>query len=251
MFFTCENLSVEIVDVLEFYHENTHNVGNRRFNSLSLRLSADTEIISGGTSRHISENTIGFFPSHRSYKRVSKNEHLISINFILYNQSFDELEFLKPKNAGELSRLFIGILEISRQKSCGYRYEQLKIFYEIMRFLYIETVSDTINPQDEDMNDIKKYIDSNFCEPSLSVADLARSVYMSEVTFRKKFHAAFGKPPKQYIIDKRIEYAISLLYSQNLKISEIAKLTGFTNEKYFSTLFRRRYSMPPSQYAKK
>ena len=44
MFFEEENLAVEILDVLEFYHDNVHNVGNRPFHALSYRIEADTHI---------------------------------------------------------------------------------------------------------------------------------------------------------------------------------------------------------------
>ena len=62
MFFEEENLAVEIFDVLEFYHDNVHNVGNRPFHALSYRIEADTHISTATQRFHAKGGSLMYFP---------------------------------------------------------------------------------------------------------------------------------------------------------------------------------------------
>ena len=62
MFFEEENLAVEILDVLEFYHDNVHNVGNRPFHALSYRIEADTHISTATQRFHAKGGSLMYFP---------------------------------------------------------------------------------------------------------------------------------------------------------------------------------------------
>ena len=91
-------------------------------------------------------------------------------------------------------------------------------------------------------------IEQNFNLPCLNVSDLADSCGMSEVYFRKIFIKRFGVSPKEYIIQKRMEYAQRLLLSGEFKMAEIAELCGYTEPCHFSREFKKRFGVSPKKY---
>ncbi|MBE6591666.1 MAG: helix-turn-helix transcriptional regulator, partial [Ruminococcaceae bacterium] len=73
---------------------------------------------------------------------------------------------------------------------------------------------------------------------------------VSEVYFRKLFLNSFGVSPKEYMIQKRMDYAKNLLKSGDFSISEIATLCGYTESCHFSREFSKREGISPNQYGK-
>ncbi len=51
-----------------------------------------------------------------------------------------------------------------------------------------------------------------------------------------------------YINKFRIERATQLLTQTDLSIMEIADMTGFNNQRYFSTVFKQTIGSSPSKY---
>lgn len=246
MFFNCGDMAVEIVDVIEFYHENTHKVGRRSWCSLSFRITADTIISTESGKMHATDGTLGFFPAQCPYKRVSKNEHMIVVNFKLYNRLFDAIELFQPEKAIDIAALFKKMVQISTEKRSGYKYRLMQYFYKIL-----ELAAKNFDEPDKEgkiNEEIKKALYENYRNPDFSVSKLAKILYMSEVTLRKYVHELFGKSPQQLITDIRMEYAASLLNSKEFKVFEVAEMSGFTSEKYFGTLFKKRFGVTPAKY---
>jgi len=94
-------------------------------------------------------------------------------------------------------------------------------------------------------------IDSCFAENDLSISHLAALCGISEVYFRKLFLNTHGISPKEYIIQKRIEYAKTLLASGGFSVSEVGYLCGYAEPCHFSREFLRRVGITPSQYPAK
>ena len=93
-------------------------------------------------------------------------------------------------------------------------------------------------------------IQENFRQ-DLSVEKLAESIGMSVSYFRRLFHEAYGCAPMQYIINLRIENARDLLLSGEVNVTEAARLSGFEDIYYFSTLFKRKTGSTPMELLRK
>lgn len=93
-----------------------------------------------------------------------------------------------------------------------------------------------------------KAIEDGFTREDISVSSLAALCGISEVYFRRLFLAAFGVSPKEYIIQKRIEYAKSLLMSGDFSVSEVAIITGYSEPCHFSRQFSKCVGISPKQY---
>lgn len=92
-------------------------------------------------------------------------------------------------------------------------------------------------------------LQQSFTEADLNVSALAALCGISEVYFRKLFRNSFGVSPKEYLIQKRIDYAKTLLQSGNFSVSAVAELCGYGELSRFSRAFATREGIAPSQYA--
>ena len=89
-----------------------------------------------------------------------------------------------------------------------------------------------------------------FTQNGLTVCELAAMCEISEVYFRRLFLNAFGISPKEYIIQKRIEYAKDLLLSGDFSVLEVSKMCGYTEPCHFSREFSKRVGASPNQYTR-
>lgn len=96
---------------------------------------------------------------------------------------------------------------------------------------------------------IKKYIDVHYAE-NLTLDTLSEFTYMNKYYLSHVFKESFGKSPIDYLIDKRIETAKTLLRTTEYSISKISELVGYNSQSYFSQLFKKRVDNTPSGYRK-
>lgn len=93
-------------------------------------------------------------------------------------------------------------------------------------------------------------INSDFTKNDLSVKDLADICGISEAYFHRIFTEKFGISPKEYIINRRIEYAKKLLLSKQFSVGEIAEMCGYSEPCHFSREFSKRTGVSPNKYIK-
>jgi AraC family transcriptional regulator of arabinose operon len=85
-------------------------------------------------------------------------------------------------------------------------------------------------------------------ERHITVDALSREVGMSRSRFTVLFTEQMAMSPQAYIETVRLDRAAQFLRMSRWTMSQIAERTGFTNAYYFSTRFRRRHGVPPTQY---
>ena len=95
------------------------------------------------------------------------------------------------------------------------------------------------------------YVDVNFNNQNLCLTSAADYLETSIYVVSRLFKEATGKGFKEYITDKRLEYARELLQTTTYTVAEISTMSGFENTVYFSTVFKTKYGLPPTQYRKK
>jgi transcriptional regulator GlxA family with amidase domain len=77
---------------------------------------------------------------------------------------------------------------------------------------------------------------------------LARQLKVGYRWFRHVFGQQTGFSPRQNILELRLAHARTLLAQSALKIKEIADLSGFVNEHYFSRIFKARAGLTPNEW---
>ena len=81
----------------------------------------------------------------------------------------------------------------------------------------------------------------------LCVDEIAANAGLSKFYFLREFKRITGYTPTHYLNTIRCEYARNLLESGQYSVKEIAFLCGFTNNSYFSNVFRQHTGLLPSQ----
>lgn len=85
-------------------------------------------------------------------------------------------------------------------------------------------------------------------DSEISLDTLARRANMSVSQFMKCFTATFRTTPYQYVLDRRISRAKTLLSTTALSITEIASTVGFSSPSHFATTFKGRVGITPSSF---
>ena len=105
-------------------------------------------------------------------------------------------------------------------------------------------------PADSGILQVKKYIDLNYTDSSLTL----KSVSMAFGYSPKYVSAAFMKlvmcPFSGYLNGLRMKHAAELLESGVYNISETASECGFRDALYFSKAFKKAFGVSPKQYRK-
>ncbi|MGH6763026.1 MAG: helix-turn-helix domain-containing protein [Phyllobacterium sp.] len=93
---------------------------------------------------------------------------------------------------------------------------------------------------------VREYLEENFTR-KLAVMELAAISGLSPGRFIPAFTRTFGQTPHQYVINLRLNFAEALLLDGNLKISEIAYLSGFSSQSHLTALLRNSKGITPAQ----
>ena len=93
----------------------------------------------------------------------------------------------------------------------------------------------------------KDLVDRAYAEP-LDVAALARHAHTSPWHFSRRFKAAFGETPHQYVVSRRVERAQELLRNTDTSVTDICLEVGFQSLGSFSSAFHRIAGMTPTAY---
>jgi AraC family transcriptional regulator len=91
------------------------------------------------------------------------------------------------------------------------------------------------------------YIDAHLAH-ELSVTELAAVAQTSPDHFARLFRQATGQTPHRYVIMCRIERAKRLLTETASPIVEIGHQVGFTDQSYFTAVFRKYVATTPNTY---
>jgi AraC-like DNA-binding protein len=94
---------------------------------------------------------------------------------------------------------------------------------------------------------VRDRIDREYAQP-LDVEALGRAVGMSAGHLSRQFKAAYGEPPYNYLMTRRIERAMALLRRGDLSVTEVCFEVGFSSLGTFSSRFAQLVGMPPSVY---
>lgn len=98
----------------------------------------------------------------------------------------------------------------------------------------------------ERFNTVRQYIENHYAE-SISNAQLAELIHLSEDRFNHLFKECMGISPLQYMNDIRLKKAVQLLKAGEYSSTEVAEMVGFTDYNHFGRLFRRTYGCTPTK----
>ncbi len=98
--------------------------------------------------------------------------------------------------------------------------------------------------------DCQIWIASHYAVTS-PVAQMAERSGLPERSFKRRFHAATGMSPLEYVHTLRLEEAKHMLERETCSIEAIANEVGYEDAGFFSRLFRRHVGLTPAAYRKR
>jgi transcriptional regulator GlxA family with amidase domain len=100
---------------------------------------------------------------------------------------------------------------------------------------------------DEAIRGAEHILQSRFRD-EVSIDDLAQTAAMSPRNFLRRFKAATGRLPGDYLRAVRVESAKAMLECDRASIQSVASAVGYEDVSFFRTLFKRTTGMTPAEY---
>lgn len=96
---------------------------------------------------------------------------------------------------------------------------------------------------------VKDFITAN-SQSDHSLIELAHYAGTNEFTLKKGFKELFGTTVFGFWNDLKMEEARKMILEKEMNISEVADAVGYKNSRHFSTAFKRKFGIIPSQLKK-
>ncbi len=128
------------------------------------------------------------------------------------------------------------------------RQAQRNFFHEIRNLTEPVSFSDQQKVHsDEAIVQAQIWMQDNLSK-QLSVPELAAQLGITTRTFNRRFMAAVGKTPGDYLTEVRMTFACDLLKNSDLSILEVAGYSGYNDASWFSTRFKQWSGNSPKEY---
>ena len=98
------------------------------------------------------------------------------------------------------------------------------------------------------IDEITQFVKEHISDTSLSSKDLYEAMGMSRSSFYHKLKSLIDISPNEFIRTIRLKTGRELLLKQNYNVSEVAYNVGFSDAKYFGTLFKKYFGQSPSTF---
>jgi transcriptional regulator GlxA family with amidase domain len=100
---------------------------------------------------------------------------------------------------------------------------------------------------DEDITQIQIWLQDNY-HRNIVMAQLEEKFGMSTRTLNRRFKAAVGISPLDFLQEVRVNIAKDLLKTSNLSIGEIVDKVGYQDVGFFTDLFKKHLAATPMAY---
>ena len=96
-----------------------------------------------------------------------------------------------------------------------------------------------------------QYIEKSYGDPSIRVAEIAKTVNVERGYLYTLFMKNLGLSPQEYLLKFRLTKATDLLNHTELPIDKIATECGYQDPATFSKAFRKMFDIPPGRFRKR
>lgn len=153
--------------------------------------------------------------------------------------------FFESENCATVFNKILSVSTMSNNRECYL----CGCIAELLALLFQED-SSPLSTAAQCMEQAKSCIESEYMSPTLTVALIAERLHLNRSYFSTAFRRYTGVSPQQYLNAYRLERAASLLKRGGMTLSQISYATGYADFCNFSRMFKRRFGVSPSQYAK-
>lgn len=98
------------------------------------------------------------------------------------------------------------------------------------------------------VSQVKELIEKNLGDEEFNLETASAMLYFSHNYVRQIFKQITGESFMEYLIRRRMEMARELLKNESYKIQDVASQTGYSNQRYFASCFKKYYGYTPTEY---
>lgn len=99
----------------------------------------------------------------------------------------------------------------------------------------------------ENLKTVIDYMNENYAA-GVSCSELSKLIKMDKYGFIRAFKKQTNKTPYEYLLDLKIEKAKKMLKDGKYSITEISMMCGFSSHSHFTTTFRKKIGISPTEY---
>lgn len=148
-------------------------------------------------------------------------------------------------------RFFIEIHDLLSQlkaENTGVTMQRIScLLFEMLAELKRDTFFAPMKPKISTAEAIKTYIDNNIYN-NISLDVMTDQFGITKMHIIRVFKKEYGTTPMQYLIEKKISIAKSLLSGTVMPIKEISALLQYSNTQHFSNTFKNSTGVSPNKY---
>lgn len=188
-----------------------------------------------------------------TFLEVLSDENILSSFFtkILYTKNYNNYIIFRTNNNSNIKKILCDIIveDIENKKYSN------KVLDNLIMILFINLLRDDINkvelPKElqktnKQLTSILSYIQGNY--KTITLEDLSKEFHFSTPYLSKLIKTTTGHTFKEMIQTLKLNKAIELLSSTDLKICDISETIGYENDTHFIRTFKKIYGVSPNQY---
>lgn len=221
---------------------------NRKWHIIGIELSGRSVHDFGFQKHTLEANDLLFFNQKDDYAvNVHERGNSLSVHFTTYEDIETPSFCLKDAGTPEI----ISLLErmVKEDAVADNDLKMAELFYRLCGMFEVARKK-TYSKKDFRMISAKEYLDRNYREDGCieNAADISG---ISRRRFNDLFKSSFGITPNRYVTKQKVEYAKQLLCLNELSVSEISEICGFSDIYYFSKVFKGETGLSPREYRAK
>lgn len=126
--------------------------------------------------------------------------------------------------------------------------ESLSLFLTTLFYRFVGYVFDFSAIKHADLvHKVVTFVRAHYME-KITLDDVAAHVHLSRPHVGRVLGEELGQSFTDFVAGFRIEKSRELLANAALSLAEVAELTGFSDQSYFSKVFRKKVGMTPGEY---
>ena len=147
----------------------------------------------------------------------------------------------KPFHASYLLARLRSLLERRREL-------QQRLLTQLVASQNIEEQGEPISSEVRFLHDATRIIEAHIDDCEWTIESFAAEMCLSHTLLFQKVKSAVGLSPIEFIREVRLKRACELIADGHHNIATVSYMVGFSDPKYFTRVFKKRFGVPPSKY---